>query len=295
MDKSNLQRGIEAMQRAQTAAFDGDAEKAYQEAAAASQILGTVKEKTGEMPSPTLGRFQVRTDGSGTFPEMIIQREWPPAEPPTHPKYGYRVTGPHGPNKIMSWYWKGVTRDTGRGAWAFGTFWPFRGGYVSAGHVFEEMQGQVPPFAKPPVYSRAGTITDREGKKIDAAFYGVDFSGDPPPPLRVGMMIVCEAVKGSDKNLTTVRGVVEMRRPNQGRGTLSWIVRWLDGVYPKIVGESGGLISDAETGEAVAILITQGANNVDMDGDGDKDETSDVAELRPAFLAAKEASQTATA
>jgi len=95
--------------------------------------------------------------------------------------------------------------------------------------------------------------------------------------------------------LTTVLGTVEMRRPNQGRGTLSYIVRWDDGVYPKISGESGGRISDLETGEAVGILITQGANNVDMDGDGDKDETSDITELRQAYLVAQKASNTATA
>jgi len=145
---------------------------AYQEASAAAQILASVLAGETEAATP------VEPVDSGT------SADWPKAAPPPHPKFGYRVTGPHGRNAVMSWYWRGVMRETGRGAWAFGTFWPYRGGYVSAGHVFEEMQGQVPPFASTPVYSRAGTITDSEGKKIDAVFYGVDLSGDAPPPAR---------------------------------------------------------------------------------------------------------------
>lgn len=159
--------------------------------------------------------------------------------------------------KIKPWYWRSNY------ATAPGTFWSYAGGWVTAAHVFEEMDNHRPPFVQ-------GTTLVRPGIALDAALFGIhDFK--EPPKVRVGMRVkIWGYPLGCSRCFETRTGKIWAYNDADAL----WTVQIDDDQLPVVVGMSGGLVATKVAGKFEPIGIVSTRNHeADLDFDGDDDES----------------------
>ena len=150
---------------------------------------------------------------------------------------------------------------------AFGTFFSYGKGWITAGHVMEAFSFQSPPFAQAPIQTVEG---------FDIALLNTELTHEPLAP-KPGMPIrIYGWPAGATRGMEMRQGKVLLRRDPS-----AWIAILDDGQLPVVTGMSGSLVI-GKTGEQWKYLgvLTVRDFASDLDGDGDIDEACDFVALR---------------
>ena len=151
----------------------------------------------------------------------------------------------------------------------YGSFFRLWDGWVSAGHVFTEMNRKAPPFAT--------------GSQIIApAFLDVALFGITPPTSRpkepvIGQKVLAMGYPAGSSTPEVREGVIYHRRSSE-----NFITRITSPREPVVVGMSGGIVIDVETNEPVGIIVVRNSP-ADLDQDGIKDESFDFVALSDVY------------
>lgn len=153
-----------------------------------------------------------------------------------------------------------------RGIQVFGSFFQLWGGWITAGHVINQMLKTSPPFA-------SGNQILYPGQ-MDAALIGCSLPHQQPPAPVVGQRIVVAGYPAGSSQPTFREAEVYMQRPS----TTDWIATISSPSEPVVVGMSGGAVYDAQTKAIIGILITRNSP-ADLDADGRADQNFDFVAL----------------
>jgi len=155
-----------------------------------------------------------------------------------------------------------------RASQCYGTFFPYWGGWITAGHVLTSTAHKWPPFAQ-------------EGKAqlwpagLDAALKNCVLPKEPPPKPYSGQKIKLMGFPAGSSNLETRHGEVYIERePRSG----VWIAQIHSPDEPVVTGMSGGPVIDLKTDQPIGILITRNSP-ADLDKDQIPDQSCDFISL----------------
>ena len=155
------------------------------------------------------------------------------------------------------------------------TWFALWGGWASAGHCVTDANGHSAAFASDDVVSWPDGL--------DAALAGCTLPASTPARPRVGQRVVLMGYPaGSEVAATRTGTVYHERMPGQ------WIVHIEDPDEPVVVGMSGGPVLDANTRQAIGIVITRNSP-ADLNNDRDPDESADFIALSDVWTAMRKA------
>ena len=168
---------------------------------------------------------------------------------------------------------------------AYTTWFSWWGGWISAGHCWDQLNGKRPEFAHGEVIHAPGGL--------DAVLVGCRIPDErPAEPVRRDPITVHGYIGGSDDlTMRLANAYYKRQQPGQGVYTgLTWIAdiedypnQYADGTEagpyycPVAGGMSGGPVIDVN-GTPIGILITQNGM-ADLDSDGDNDHSFDFVSL----------------
>lgn len=147
----------------------------------------------------------------------------------------------------------------------YGSFFRLWDGWVTAGHVYQEMNRNVPAFATGDRIIQPGFL--------DAALFGVQLPAQRPPVPVEGQKLLAIGYPAGSTEPSEREAVVYIRRSSE-----SFIARILSPREPVVVGMSGGIVVDSQTAEPVGIIVVRNSP-ADLDRDGIKDESFDFVAL----------------
>ncbi len=153
-----------------------------------------------------------------------------------------------------------------RGIQVYGSFFQCWGGWVTAGHVIQQMLKTSPPFAQGQQVLYPG--------QMDAALLGCSLPDQQPPAPVVGQKIIVAGYPAGSSQPSLREAEVYIQRPN----TTDWIATISTPSEPVVVGMSGGAVYDADTKNIIGILITRNSP-ADLDADGRADQNFDFVAL----------------
>ncbi len=153
-----------------------------------------------------------------------------------------------------------------RGIQVYGSFFQCWGGWITAGHVIQQMLRTSPPFADGQQILYPG--------QMDAALMGCKVPDQQPTKPEIGQQIIVAGYPAGSSTPSLREGEVYMQRPQ----TTDWIATISNPSEPVVVGMSGGVVYDAATKEIVGILITRNSP-ADLDADGIADQNFDFVAL----------------
>lgn len=163
----------------------------------------------------------------------------------------------------------------GPASYTYGSFFRHWGGWITAGHVVEQMDNAIPDFCS------GDTRLRPDG--LDAALIGCSLPSEAPPQLQEGQDVVIRAFPGGSAHAAERVGAVYIERPNgSSTSTKAWIVRIDDPEEPVVTGMSGGLAMDKATGRPVGILVTANSR-AQIDADPEEDHSMDIVSLRDVY------------
>lgn len=172
------------------------------------------------------------------------------------------------PSEVKRYFYESQRGQT------YGTFFRLWGGWATAAHVIEEMDGAVPPFA-------AGGLQIRPDQ-YDAAVIGGQLPAAPPPEPTKGLAVTAIGYPAGALVASHRHSRVYLKRP--GAGPQVWIAEVLSPEEPVVVGMSGGMVFETETGRIIGILVHRNSP-ADIDRDGDLDQTFDFVALSDVYRA----------
>lgn len=153
-----------------------------------------------------------------------------------------------------------------RGVQVYGSFFHHWGGWITAGHVIQQMLKTSPPFASPHQVLYPG--------QMDAALLGCTLPDAQPAAPEIGQKIIVAGFPAGSGQASLREGEVYIQRPR----TTDWIATIANPAEPVVVGMSGGVVYDADTSEIMGILITRNSP-ADLDADGKADQNFDFVAL----------------
>lgn len=157
----------------------------------------------------------------------------------------------------------------------YGSFFTLWDGWATAGHVLSEASEMLPDFCTGQVCSWPDGL--------DGALIGCRLPSTSPAPPRVGQNLVVKGYPAGSRHPEERRATTYYeRQPGV------WIAHIIMPDEPVVTGMSGGAVIDADTGEAVGILITRNSP-ADLNADRDPDESCDFVALSAFWEAAKRA------
>lgn len=169
---------------------------------------------------------------------------------------------------------------SGPNSYTYGSFFKYWDGWITAAHVIEQMDNQPPPFTY-------GEI-DIRPDILDAALIGCTLPDVPPLQLYRGQKVAVRGFPGGSSHVSERLGEVYIERnfDDLPAGAdvpgKSWIVKIDLPEEPVVVGMSGGLAMDADTGMPVGILITSNSR-AQLDSDPEEDHSMDIVSLRDVY------------
>lgn len=155
----------------------------------------------------------------------------------------------------------------------YGSFFSHWEGWVTAGHVLTEASDLMPPFT-------AGECQSWPDG-LDAAVIGCTLPLIAPEPPRAGQDVIIKGYPAGSRHLEERRGTVYFER---APGV--WIAHIKTPDEPVVTGMSGGVVTDADSGIPIGILITRNSP-ADLNSDRDPDESADFTALYDVWHALK--------
>ena len=170
------------------------------------------------------------------------------------------------PSEVKRYFYESQRGQT------YGTFFRLWGGWATAAHVIEEMDNVVPPFA--------GGLLQIRPDSYDAAVIGGRLPAAPPPEPAKGMAVTAVGYPAGALAPSHRYSRVYLKRP--GEGPQVWIAEVLSPEEPVVVGMSGGMVFETETGRILGIIVHRNSP-ADIDRDGDLDQTFDFVALSDVY------------
>ncbi|MEO1027565.1 MAG: hypothetical protein AAFX02_00775 [Pseudomonadota bacterium] len=155
---------------------------------------------------------------------------------------------------------------------AYGSFFAWWGGWITAAHVLDAICGEIPEF------TRGGYVIDRPGG-LDAALIGVTLPDTPPPSPQPGEVLWAFGFPAGSSQAAHRFCKVYMERPCTDD---SWIAQIITPEEPVVVGMSGGLVFRDSDHTPIGIIVTRNSA-ADLDDDGDRDQSLDFVALRAVY------------
>lgn len=147
----------------------------------------------------------------------------------------------------------------------YGSFFRLWDGWVTAAHVYTEMNRKAPPFA-------AG-VQIISPSFLDVALFGITLPTVRPAEPQIGQKLLAVGYPAGCARPEYRESVVYFRRSSE-----SFIARIITPREPVVVGMSGGMVISEDTGEPIGVIVVRNSP-ADLDRDGIRDESFDFVAL----------------